>query len=575
MFARVTSLGVIVLMLCAAVAEAQPPAGQPENAGQQEGARRGQPDPAGGRAGQGRRGGGRRGGQRGGRRGGPVTLNQQPATSALAQSVQAQSQAATLDDAARARVDEMVAQAQVLLDNNQEGPAREILAEAQAVILGQEWSAQDAFLWSLDIKPSNIVMDAGLPIRVQIAQHYATPDFTIPASVRLHVTLTPAGGGEAIEVGDVPLSGQWPQTAEATSDAIQDGYYQLQVELKNGDETPISMSQQVALFKGIESNKANLDERLAKIEGHDSAKWTVRWPYDMARVINEGVRSMNSDDFGLGVDGSRDFLFAKEMAESTAVLEALERGENPLVRAKGDNERHYWFEEAGEIMPYRVYVPTTWDGQSQLPMVYVLHGNTRDHDFYFDRDDGTLWKEAEKHGYLVATCMGYRPSIGYNAGGGGGGGRRGGQAPSGPSRGELSEMDAMNAFKLIVDEYNPDPKNIYVFAHSSGATGGWYLGEKHIDLWAGLALSAATTRPDQVDFTKFANTPMMMIVGTQDAANRVQMVDVMFDALQEAGVESVYQKIEGADHDTVVGQALPGAFEFFNRIRAEKQTPTP
>ena len=39
------------------------------------------------------------------------------------------------------------------------------------------------------------------------------------------------------------------------------------------------------------------------------------------------------------------------------------------------------------MMAYHVYAPLKWDGQSKLPMVLVLHGNTRDQDYYFDRDD--------------------------------------------------------------------------------------------------------------------------------------------------------------------------------------------
>jgi predicted peptidase len=248
-------------------------------------------------------------------------------------------------------------------------------------------------------------------------------------------------------------------------------------------------------------------------------------------------------------------------------LTALEAGEDPLTRATGDHERHYWFDDGGEIMPYRVYVPSTWDGKAQLPMVFVLHGNTRDHDFYFDRDEGTLWKMAEKHGYLVATTMGYRPSAGYNAAAQ----RKSNETPRFPVSAkqqretELSEKDAMNAFKLIVDEYNPDPSRIYLFGHSSGATGGWYFGEKYNDKWAGVALSAFTTRPQDVAFDVFKNTPLMMIVGTEDGARRVEMVKEMVQAIGDHGLKTEFALIEGANHDTIVGLVLPQVFEFFDK----------
>ena len=104
--------------------------------------------------------------------------------------------------------------------------------------------------------------------------------------------------------------------------------------------------------------------------------------------------------------------FAAGVASANGLLKSLEAGKDPLYRAKGDRERHYWFEEAGEMMAYHLYAPLKWDGKSKLPMVLVLHGNTRDQDYYFDRDDHILAKLAEQHGYLVVCPMGYRPSAG-------------------------------------------------------------------------------------------------------------------------------------------------------------------
>src|SRR5438874_11159288 len=125
-------------------------------------------------------------------------------------------------------------------------------------------------------------------------------------------------------------------------------------------------------------------------------------------------------------------------------------------------------------MPYRVYVPSNWDGKKQLPLMFVMHGTTRDHNFYFDRDGGILAKLAEKNGFIVATTMGYPPNAGYNANAlNSAGGGRGGFAPNPAQRrqAELSEKDAMNTLDLVVKEYNPDPSRIYLFGHSAGGTG--------------------------------------------------------------------------------------------------------
>jgi pimeloyl-ACP methyl ester carboxylesterase len=103
-----------------------------------------------------------------------------------------------------------------------------------------------------------------------------------------------------------------------------------------------------------------------------------------------------------------------------------------------------------------------------------------------------------------------------------------------------------------------------LFGHSSGATGGWHLGEKYNDKWAGVALSAFTTRPQDVAFDVFKKTPLMMIVGTEDGTRRVEMVKEMVEAIGEHGLETEFALVPGADHDTIVGRVLQQVFEFFD-----------
>lgn len=496
---------------------------------------------------------------------GPIAPEQQPDLATLSRTVQILRSRAELKGNVANRVDKLIAEAARAHDSRDYGAARRDLAEAQALVAGQGWTNKDAFVWSLALELDQAVTESTLPLSGWLEQYYSAT-YKPSAKLRLHLSLTPREGqGRDLGSYDIPASGE--VEFEASLKGVADGYYQVSAKVTDGKETLVELNRTIAVAEGIVSRKLGVEGRLARIEGHDSAKASVIWPYDVARVVNEGIRQLDTDDFGLGVDGTRNFAFAKEMQDSEELLAALEAGEDPLTRAKGDHERHYWFEDGGEIMPYRVYVPSSWDGQSQLPMVFVLHGNTRDHDFYFDRDDGTLWKMAEKHGYLVATTMGYRPSAGYNAAAQ----RKSNEAPRFPVSAkqqretELSEKDAMNAFRLIVDEYNPDPSRIYLFGHSSGATGGWYFGEKYHDIWAGVAVSAFTTRPEDVAFDVFKKTSLMMIVGTEDGARRVEMVKEMVQAIRDHGLKTEFLLEEGADHDTIVGRALPHVFAFFDR----------
>ena len=44
------------------------------------------------------------------------------------------------------------------------------------------------------------------------------------------------------------------------------------------------------------------------------------------------------------------------------------------TRATGDQRRQYVFAPTGQQMPYRVFVPKTWDGKVSLPIILMLHG---------------------------------------------------------------------------------------------------------------------------------------------------------------------------------------------------------
>jgi pimeloyl-ACP methyl ester carboxylesterase len=292
----------------------------------------------------------------------------------------------------------------------------------------------------------------------------------------------------------------------------------------------------------LEARRTDTERRLARIEGHDSVKASIRWPYDVARLIAAGIRRPGTNDFGLRDDGTQRFDLDKELRDSQELLAALEAGRDPLVRARGDHERHYHFVEANEIMPYRIYVPTTWDGRSKLRMLLVLHGSTRDHDYYFDRDGGMLPRLAERDGWLVVCPMGYRPNNGYTG---------------------LGETDVMNVFDLVTREYPVDLDRVYLFGHSAGGTGGWRLGTKYAEKFAGIAISAAGTQPDNFPFERLRGKSLMVIVGTKDAPKTVAAARAMAAALKDHGLDPHFQEIEGATHVTVVGLAEPRVFEFF------------
>ncbi len=82
-------------------------------------------------------------------------------------------------------------------------------------------------------------------------------------------------------------------------------------------------------------------------------------------------------------------------------------------RAKGDMHRKYHFPAADRDMPYRLYVPTSWDGKSRVPMIVFLHGAMSGENRYIDANNRQLIRLAENHGFILLSPLGYTPLGAY------------------------------------------------------------------------------------------------------------------------------------------------------------------
>jgi dienelactone hydrolase len=439
------------------------------------------------------------------------------------------------------------------------GEARRKLANAWVLLKGEVWDKRQEYQWSLALRPDAVVADSSLPFLVRLAQFY--PASYKPAeSLKIGVSLRHEDDKVVRQIGvfDLPAADliEQPYGIPVNLDGVPDGTYLVRAEVMDGGSPVAAIASPLAVVKGITREHSAVEHRLSLIQGHEGAKATVRYPYVLAETVNMGRRRWSDADFGLPFQPQPPYDFAAGLASSTVLLKSLEAGKDPLYRAKGDRERHYWFEEAGEMMAYHLYTPLKWDGKSKLPMVLVLHGNTRDQDYYFDRDDHILARLAEQHGYLVVCPMGYRPSAGWGSS----------SLNRPPQRqAELSEKDALNVLDLVTKEYPVDPSRIYLFGHSAGGAGTWYLGEKYAEKWAAIAASAAATRPSGFPFDRLKGMPILVCHGDQDNEVPVASSRNMVKAAREAGLDPQYLEVPGATHLTIVALVEPKVFDFFDQ----------
>ena len=242
----------------------------------------------------------------------------------------------------------------------------------------------------------------------------------------------------------------------------------------------------------------------------------------------------------------------------------------------GSQHRSYMFAEAGQEMPYRLYVPVSWDGVSRLPLILFLHGGGADENRYIDANDRQLERLAEERGYILVAPLGYSRVGAYGAAMTlrGSYGDLAGQAavrasvnadPARLRELQLSEQDTLNVLDRTIAEYRVDPKQVFLMGHSMGSGGAWYLANKYPGRWAGVApMSGPFAEQALNPFANLKRTPIYYTEGVRTpslAASRT-----MFDAAKAAGLGITYREFD-ADHGGMVPLAAPGVFDFFDQRR--------
>jgi predicted esterase len=241
-------------------------------------------------------------------------------------------------------------------------------------------------------------------------------------------------------------------------------------------------------------------------------------------------------------------------------------------RAKGDQHRKYHFADANADEPYRIYVPMTWNGTAELPLALFLHGSGSDENTYVDQNNGQLLKLAEQHGYLLVAPLGADGAYGNFLRLSSPFGKPDEAAKlmaavtaDSERTNELSERDVINVLELVLAEYPVDRGALFLFGHSMGSGGTWYLGGKYSTYFRGLApMSGPFVQEDGYPWSNLTETPLFVTEGTQ--APSVDGSRTLRDWLKANGFKAEYEEVD-ADHGGMIPLVLPDIFEFFDSAR--------
>jgi predicted peptidase len=130
---------------------------------------------------------------------------------------------------------------------------------------------------------------------------------------------------------------------------------------------------------------------------------------------------------------------------------------------------------------------------------------------------------------------------------------------------ELSEKDVINVLELVLNEYPVDRTSMFLFGHSMGSGGTWYIGGKYADYWKGLApMSGPFVEETGYPWDSVRALELFVTEGTQ--APSVDASRLLRDWLKDNGFKATYEEVN-ADHGGMIPLVLPDIFDFFDASR--------
>ena len=218
----------------------------------------------------------------------------------------------------------------------------------------------------------------------------------------------------------------------------------------------------------------------------------------------------------------------------------------PILPSEAFERKNYEDSKTGKMMPYRLYLPDGYDGESPYPVLFFLHGagergvdNMRQLTNSFPK----LFENLDSPIYGSIIVCPQCPELEQWV-----------DTPYSEGNYRLHDVPASEVMRtlqglirLIQREYSVDEDRLYVMGVSIGGFGTWDICQRNPDQFAAAVPICGGGSPE--DAAEIAHLPITTVHGTADQSVPVSATREMIKALRDAGGEPIYYELEGYPHN--------------------------
>lgn len=414
------------------------------------------------------------------------------------------------------------------------GDALNDYAHGMAVMHDVAWNADAEYASALRAKLDHAMTAPG-KVTLSVAPLYAVDH---AAQSKLSATVVLAQGGNdvatlapkaAVDPAHAPFTEQFTIPASASGD------YALEVRLAEADGSSPEGLRNVFVktlnvhVEDLAGSVKRLNDALAKAGDADNpAIATARYTLELYHRADNGEVN------------PKNYQWDKEFSTAQGIADDVIAGKDPFAGKHGDFRKAYLSKVDHTLQPYRLFIPSAYDGAKPLPLVVALHGMGGDENGMFDNYGKELPVDCEKHGFILVGPKGRGPASMYRG---------------------TAEQDVLDVMAEVERDYKVDKTRVYLMGHSMGGFGTWSISMDHPDLFAALGPISGGGSTEGME--KIRNIPEYVTHGNNDHTVNVNSSRTMVAAGKKIGVPITYVEVEGGSHTSVAQPAFAPMMDFF------------